>query len=329
MSQCAFCQSPLAPGPPWAPGIGHRLAYDPHRGRLWTVCPACSRWNLTPLEDRWETLEACERAVRDEGRVRVRTENLSLVDVKEGGLIRVGSPPRSEFVDWRYGPRIIETPFGAGLWARFVTRFLARLPEPPPEGYDPYRGIFGVVDQTPWLASPFLGVASSLTYLFSQMPLAPRCPSCARPLALRPWEFQRIRLLREPSGSALLARCAFCGEETVVSVREARPALRLALGLVTPTVLLQGVSAGAASVLDRAGDPEGFIATLAGDLPTLGELDTETRAGLLIALDEEAEAEALESEWREAEELASIMDGELTEIPGFEDFRREILRDED
>ncbi|MGW8267100.1 MAG: hypothetical protein ACWGSQ_12090 [Longimicrobiales bacterium] len=293
------------------------------------MCPACSRWNLTPLEDRWETLEACERAVRDEGRIRVRTENLSLVEVDEGGLIRIGSPPRSEFVDWRYGPRLPAPPPRGGLWARFLTRFLARLPEPPPEGYDPYRGIFGVVDQTPWLASPFLGVASSLTYLFSQLPLAPGCPSCARPLALRPWDFQRIRLLTERPGPALLAQCALCGAEVVVPIREARPVLRLGLGLVTPSDILQAVSAEAASVLDRAGDPERFIANLASDLPTLGELANETRAGLLIALDEGAEAEALESEWREAEELAAIVDGELTEIPGFEDFRREILRDED
>ena len=329
MSHCAFCQAPLAPGPPWAPGVGHRLAYDPHRGRLWTVCPACSRWNLTPLEDRWETLEACERAVRDEGRILVRTENLSLVGVGEGGLIRVGSPPRSEFVDWRYGPRLVETPSSTGFWARLITRFLARLPEPPPEGYDPYRGIFGVVDQTPWLASPFLGAASSLTYLFSQLPLAPRCPSCSRPLALRPWEFQRLRLSAEGTGPALLAHCAFCDGEVLVSVREARPVLRLGLGLVTPSGILRAVSTEAASILDESGDPESFIATLSVDLPTLGELDTEARAGLLIALDEGAEAEALESEWREAEELAAIMDGELSEIPGFEDFRKEILRDED
>ena len=37
-----------------------------------------------------------------------------------------------------------------------------------------------------------------------------------------------------------------------------------------------------------------------------------------------AEAEALEAEWREAEELGAIMDGELTPVPGFEAFRREL-----
>jgi hypothetical protein len=48
-------------------------------------------------------------------------------------------------------------------------------------------------------------------------------------------------------------------------------------------------------------------------------------AGLIISLDELAEMEALESEWKGAEEMAAIMDGELTEIPGFDEFRQEIL----
>ena len=38
-----------------------------------------------------------------------------------------------------------------------------------------------------------------------------------------------------------------------------------------------------------------------------------------------SEMEALESEWKGAEEMAAIMDGELTEIPGFDEFRQEIL----
>jgi hypothetical protein len=49
------------------------------------------------------------------------------------------------------------------------------------------------------------------------------------------------------------------------------------------------------------------------------------RGALLIALDERAEAEALEAEWREAEEMAAIIDGELSQVPGFDAFRKEIL----
>ncbi len=276
------------------------------------------------MEDRWETLEACERAVRDRGRIRLETPNLALVGVGEGELIRVGGAPRIEFVDWRYGSRLAGGPVRPGFWARL----LSRLPEPPPEGYDPYRGAYGIVDQSPWVASPFLGAASSLAYLFSQLPLAPRCPSCGRPLALRPWEFQRVTLVPGGGEVEVLARCGFCSQEVTVPVHEARPVLRLGLGLVTPPPILRSVAEGAAVELDRMGGPRELLQALSRERPLLGELGEETRAGILIALDESAEVEALEAEWREAEELAAIADGELTEIPGFDAFRREVLGDE-
>jgi hypothetical protein len=45
--------------------VGRRLAFDAHQGRLWVVCPTCERWNLTPLEERWEAVEGCERHFRE------------------------------------------------------------------------------------------------------------------------------------------------------------------------------------------------------------------------------------------------------------------------
>lgn len=258
----------------------------------------------------------------------MRTPHLSLVGVEQGELIQIGEPPRAEFVDWRYGPRLPDSHLKRGLWARLLARFLARLPEPPPEGYDPYRLILAAVDQSPWLASPFLDSASSLSYLFSHIPLAPRCPSCTRPLAIQPWEFQRLRLGSETGFQGVIALCAFCGTETVVPMATARPALRLGLGLVTPPTLLRTVSQGAASALDGSGRPRDFILELSRKHPRIGELDVQTRAGLLIALDETAEVEALEAEWKIAEELAAISDGELSDVPGFDVFRKEVLGDD-
>jgi len=40
--------------------IGNRLAFDAAKGRLWVVCPRCERWNLVPVEQRWEAVEALE-----------------------------------------------------------------------------------------------------------------------------------------------------------------------------------------------------------------------------------------------------------------------------
>jgi hypothetical protein len=83
--------------------VGRRLAFDPARGRLWVVCRACERWNLSPLEERWEALEALERRYRDT-RQRVSTENIGLARLPDGlELVRVGRPRRPEFAAWRYG----------------------------------------------------------------------------------------------------------------------------------------------------------------------------------------------------------------------------------
>ncbi len=321
MAPCPFCGSTLAPGPPWAPGEGHRLAYDPQQGRLWNVCPKCSRWTLTPLDARWETLEACEAMVRDRGRILLETAHLSLVRVEEGELIRVGRPPRGEFVDWRYGERLASGDANPGFWARL----LARLPAPPVGGYDPYKGFDGAMRSAPWLASPFLEHASPLTYLFSQLPLAPACPSCGDPLALRPWDFQEVRFLFDGTASRILAFCAICHSQVDLELWEARPVLRIGLGLVTSPQTLRSNALRVAEDLDSMGGAHRFLRHLGSFQAQIGALDSRTRTGLIISLDEMAEMEALEAEWRRAEEMAAIMDGELSNVSGFERFREEIL----
>jgi hypothetical protein len=97
------------------------------------------------------------------------------------------------------------------------------------------------------------------------------------------------------------------------------------LSVVTPPSSLRTLSPEAARELDAVGGGQALLRSLSDSGVTLGELGSLLRTGLIISLDEMAEAEALEAEWREAEELASIMDGELTQVPGFLRFRREIL----
>jgi hypothetical protein len=83
--------------------VGRRLAFDAANGRLWVVCRKCERWNLSPLEERWEAIEECERRFRDT-RLRVSTDNIGLARLKEGlELVRVGAALRPEFAAWRYG----------------------------------------------------------------------------------------------------------------------------------------------------------------------------------------------------------------------------------
>lgn len=83
--------------------VGNRLAFDPALGRLWVVCSACERWNLSPLEERWEAVEAAERRFRS-SRLRTSTDNIGMARLKENvDLIRIGKPLRPEMAVWRYG----------------------------------------------------------------------------------------------------------------------------------------------------------------------------------------------------------------------------------
>ena len=103
-SSCIFCNKPLGRNESLeAFPVGERLAFDAARGRLWVVCRSCERWNLSPLEERWEAIEQAERLYRDTRR-RVSTDNIGLARLAEGTtLVRIGQPQRPEFAAWRYG----------------------------------------------------------------------------------------------------------------------------------------------------------------------------------------------------------------------------------
>lgn len=103
-STCLFCHQPLGSNESIESfPVGSRLAFDPSKGRLWVVCPKCERWNLTPLEERWEAIEQSEKFYRDTRR-RVSTDNIGLAKLRDGTtLVRIGEPLRPEFAAWRYG----------------------------------------------------------------------------------------------------------------------------------------------------------------------------------------------------------------------------------
>ena len=101
---CLFCARPLGTNEVLERfPVGRRVAFDGDKGRLWVVCPHCERWNLTPMEERWEAIEQAERLYRDT-RLRVATDNIGLARLPEGlELVRIGRPQRPEIAAWRYG----------------------------------------------------------------------------------------------------------------------------------------------------------------------------------------------------------------------------------
>lgn len=96
--------------------IGERLAFDAAKGRLWAVCGRCRRWNLAPIEERWEAVESAEKRFRS-SRLRVHSENIGLARLPEGGvLIRVGEALPNEFAAWRYGDEMLRRRRQTLIW---------------------------------------------------------------------------------------------------------------------------------------------------------------------------------------------------------------------
>ncbi|HST61275.1 MAG TPA: hypothetical protein VLK84_21405 [Longimicrobium sp.] len=104
---CIFCSADLGTNDSLERfPIGRSIAFDGEKGRLWAICPRCARWNLAPLEERWEAIEDGERLFRD-SRLRAQSENVGLAQLRDGTrLIRVGQALPGELAVWRYGEQI-------------------------------------------------------------------------------------------------------------------------------------------------------------------------------------------------------------------------------
>lgn len=89
--------------------VARRVAFDPAKGCLWAVCPVCARWNLAPMEERWDAADECERRFRHTT-LRYSSGNIGLAWLADDlELIRVGAALRPEVAAWRYG-RTLQRP---------------------------------------------------------------------------------------------------------------------------------------------------------------------------------------------------------------------------
>jgi hypothetical protein len=107
-STCLFCSASLGTNEAIATfPVGSRVAFDAWRGRLWAICPRCGRWNLSPIEERWEAVEEAERLFTDT-RMRAQSENIGLARLPDGTrLVRVGKALPGELAAWRYGGHLL------------------------------------------------------------------------------------------------------------------------------------------------------------------------------------------------------------------------------
>jgi hypothetical protein len=330
-STCIHCHAPLGRNEAIeAFPVGSRLAFDARRGRLWVVCRACERWNLSALEERWEAIEECERRFTDT-RLRTSTDEIGLARLREGvDLIRIGEPKRPEFAAWRYGDQFgrrrtrqllvtgtavsaIGALYVGGLWAG------ASL------------GGFIFAGQS-WIDPLINGRGGAVVARVrgAEGDLLTVQRRHARMSAL-------VRGERDEPFTLRLEHTAGTAELTGdIAERAAQQLL--------PTVNRFGGSRRrvqeAVDAIERAGDPYRFAADLArsvgwrpgnqrvhrtrGDATlvvqkapgTFEALDPAYRLALEMALHEEQERRAMEGElqalaeqWREAEEIAAIADG--------------------
>jgi len=324
---CLFCNRPLGRNETLESfPVGRRLAYDAAKGRLWVVCTHCERWNLTPLEERWEAIEQAETLYRDTRR-RVATDHIGLAKLRDGTeLVRIGEPLRPEFAAWRYGDQ-----FGRRRRRQIL---IAGAGVTALGGLAVGGAVAGVgIGGFGWL----LARAGRRVIEGSPEAVVARVTTQdGATLRVRRRHLAETTLVRGTEGPLALD-LRYAGGQ---SHFEGREAMRIA-SLVIPHVNRYGGArqtvAEAVSSLEKDGGAEGYIDRLAGrshvitrPLDTTSRrrrwntemskwglfgLSTVDRLALEMALHEEAERRALQGElteleraWREAEEIAAIAD---------------------
>jgi hypothetical protein len=312
-STCLFCKSQLGrnealQGFP----VGRRVAFDASRGRLWVVCRACERWNLSAIDERWEAMEECERLFRDT-RMRTSTENIGLARLREGlELVRVGSPQRPEMAAWRYGDQ-----FGRRRKRAMVVGGLA-------------VGALGVIYTGGLAAGLGLGAFSWTAALVNRMVygspkavVATAPGENGEPLSVRRSDIRRVRLQAVGDSRDWLLEIALRRNEIVYTGEEA---VRVAAAIL-PAINRAGGNrrhvSGAVDFLEQAGGANATFQRAAALAPgrarrAIEKLPYEVRLALEMAAHEEAERRALEGElaeleraWHDAEEIAAISDNLL------------------
>lgn len=307
---CAFCNAPFdGDGGPSGLGIGRRLAFDEWKGRLWVVCSRCSRWNLTPWEDRLERIENVARAARA-GRVAAATDQVTLIRWQRYDLVRVGRPLRVELATWRYGERLrtrqrermkfvlpmTVAAIGLGVAANVAA-----------------GGGLGVVvwnlhNVADWL---YVRLVGRRRVAMSEPPI---CAHCGTVMELRARHVQHARVIPDAhTDMAVVLSCPRCRHEGAqLTGTEAVQVLRQGLTYLNVTRGGRRRAEEAARVVDGIGGPDRLVRSVARRESKLKTLAPERRLALEMAVDEQAEAAELERQWREAEEIADIADGTLS-----------------
>ncbi len=322
-TRCLFCHRPFQENGQLAHmPHGRTIAFDPERGRLWTVCERCHRWNLCPIEDRGAALVELERMARDRGRLVAQTAHVSLLSADRLTLIRVGRAELAEQAWWRYGRELSKRKASyESVTSKVTTATLGTVA---------FVGSqLGLTDDDvaiDWQDTPVADVLRWRHFGWAAWHGRLRCPFCNSTLrALRYDLSWWVYPLRGPDGRLGVGipcqRCDPWTPEKIYALHGdiAENVLRRVLAYQNIMGASERRITEAARTIEQAGSVGEFTVAVTEHRQSLWRMRGTGAVALEIALNEsverrmlDLEARAIEFLWKREEELARIIDHELT-----------------
>lgn len=318
--RCLFCRGEFPPNalfgqvPP-----GERLAYDPARGRIWAICRRCRRWNLTPLEERYDAIDTLERTVTGRATLLGATPNVRLYGWEELTLVRIGPAPLAERSAWRYGRELIAraTAFRSRRTrvATAAADAIARVGESfGMLQLDRHWGPTGAADILRW--SRFGNVA------WDGRSACRHCSSVLHTLHFDVTWWLHPRVVDDALVVGVpCTRCDPWSPHNVFDVAgdDAHLLLQRVLAYQHVAGATDRDVGAAARLIQEAGTPERLIAQLSTGRASLWRIGPLRTLAMEMALNHLAERRTLlrelhgiEAEWRAEEEIARIVDDDLS-----------------
>lgn len=319
-TRCMFCSTRFEHSVLFSrvpPGVS--FAYDPETGRIWSICSRCRRWNLIPLEERFAAIEALEREVRDRGRRIAGTANVSLYHTRDLELVRVGVALPVERAVWRYGRHMTSRAAVNQRTHRRIALMTAGAVARAGQTLGAWKldsdwGPAGIIDVLRWqrfgsvawhgrTRCDHCGSVLHTLHFDSSWWLYPRMDGAQLVVGVPctrcdPWTPEHVFDVTGDDAPLLLRRALAYQHASGADEREVARATALIASAGSPEALLQRLSSGRSSLWRM-----GPLQTLALEMAAnhLSELHL-VEQWLL----------GLEAEWRVEDELARIVDAELS-----------------
>lgn len=289
------------------------------------------------MEERWEALEELEKLVRDRAKLLSKTDNIALMRADGLEVVRVGRANLTEEAWWRYGREFTKrreaykkvtfagsVTAGAIIWGGWAT-----------------GGIGWLGAWLLWENAPDSVAAMARWFRFGSTAWSgeQRCSNCG--FLIRNLEFkERNKAVLEPvhDGPGVVGiarRCPVCREIKEGGLHltgpEGEHAVRRMLAYQHHSGAAEKQVKAATRLIHEAGSPEDLTRIVVKNGRALSDVQRTGAIALEIAANESVERRLLELElgeleahWRREEELAGIIDGELTPLPLLENIRRKV-----